>query len=542
VTAVPAPLARTDAEVRVPAPITSAGVAVHASGTPFIRLSADSLRPYIGILGVLIGALLSTIGSRITTFGLADLRGGLHFGFDEGAWMTTSFGVGQMMIGVACPYLGAIFSVRRILLYGMALLFVASLLGPLSPNLTAFVTAQFLAGVGSGTFIPLTIGFIVRNLPQRLIVYGLAVYAMNSELSQNISASLEGWYSDNLSWRWIEWQYCAALPLMFACIWYGAPREKVNLALLRHLDWPGLIYAGFGFALLYAGLDQGNRLDWNNNGLVNGLLLSGALLTTAFVLRELWIEKPFLNLRLLAKEGLVPILLILAGFRFIILSTAYIIPTYLQVVQNYRELQVGAVLLWIALPQFAIVLPLGWLLQRADARWVLAFGATLVGVASLMGTGLTLDWATDDFLPSQILQAIGQSFVFTAIVVLAVRSMSPADVLTVGTLFQTSRLFGGEIGTAFMQTFVRVREQVHSNLIGLHVDSLGGQTADRLAAYRSAVAAHSSDAALAAARGTSLLASAVAKQAAVLSYIDGFLAAAIGAYVCLVLTALLRRH
>ena len=150
---------------------------------------------------------------------------------------------------------------------------------------------------------------------------------------------------------------------MFACIWYGVPREKINMALLRHLDWPGLVYAGVGFALLYAGLDQGNRLDWNNNGLVNGLLLSGGLLTLAFVVRELWIEKPFLNLRLLAKEGLVPILLLLAGFRFIILSTAYIIPTYLQVVQNYRELQVGAVLLWIALPQFAIVLPLGWLLS-----------------------------------------------------------------------------------------------------------------------------------------------------------------------------------
>ncbi len=422
-TAVPAPLVGPRPDRPAPAPITSAGVASHATGWTPQRLSADSLRPYIGILGVLIGALLSTIGSRITTFGLADLRGGLHFGFDEGAWMTTSFGVGQMLIGVACPYLGAIFSVRRILLYGMALLFVASLLAPLSPNLTAFLTAQFLAGVGAGTFIPLTIGFIARNLPQRLVVYGLAVYAMNSELSQNVAASLEGWYSDSLSWRWIEWQYCAALPLMFACIWYGVPREKTNTSLLKHLDWPGLAYSGFGFALLYAGLDQGNRLDWNNSGLVNGLLLSGGLLTLAFVARELVVEKPFLNLRLLAKEGLVPLLLLLAGFRFIILSTAYIIPTYLQVVQNYRELQVGAVLLWIALPQFAIVIPLGWLLSRVDARWVLGCGAILIGIASLMGTGLTQDWATDDFLPSQVLQAVGQSFALTAVIVLAVQSM-----------------------------------------------------------------------------------------------------------------------
>ena len=139
------------------------------------------------------------------------------------------------------------------------------------------------------------------------------------------------------------------------------------------------------------------------------------------------------------------------------------------------------------------------------------------------------------------MQAIGQSFALTAVVVLAVKSMNPADVLTIGTLFQTVRLFGGEIGTAFMQTFVRVREQVHSNLIGLHVDSLGVQTADRLAAYRNVVGAHSSDVGVRGA-ATSLLGSAVAKQAAVLSYIDGFLAAAVGAFVCLLFTALLRRH
>ena len=82
-TSVPAPLVAPGPDAPAPAPVTSAGVAAQASGTRYIRLSADTLRPYIGILGVLIGALLSTIGSRITSFGLADLRGGLHFGFDE---------------------------------------------------------------------------------------------------------------------------------------------------------------------------------------------------------------------------------------------------------------------------------------------------------------------------------------------------------------------------------------------------------------------------------------------------------------------------
>jgi MFS transporter, DHA2 family, multidrug resistance protein len=522
-------------------PVTAAGTALHLAGELVPRLPLDSWRPYIGLVGVLLGSAMGTLGSRVTTFGLADLRGGLSAGFDEGAWITTSFGVGQMLIGVASPYLGAVFGVRRVLLLGIVLFFVASLLAPLSPNLQAFLTINFLAGVGSGTFIPLTISFILRNLPARLVIYGIAIYAMNSELSQNIGASLEGWYTDHWSWRWINWQYCLALPVMFACVWIGVPREPPNLPLCRQLDWPGLVYAGLGFSLLYAGLDQGNRLDWVRNGTVNGLLISGGLLTLLFVLRELWTPRPFVNVRLLVREDLPVLLTLLSGFRFIILSTAYIIPTYLQTVQNFRELQVGAVLLWIALPQILIVLPLAMLLRRVDARWVLAFGTVLIGVACLMATNLTSQWATGDFLPSQVLQAIGQSFALTALIVLVVQSIHPADALTIGSLLQLSRLFGGEIGTAFMQTFVRVREQVHSNLIGLHVDSLAGTTIDRLAAYRGAVGARSADVAEVSAKAAKLLANAVAQQAAVLSYIDGFLAAAGGAFVCLLLVALVRR-
>jgi DHA2 family multidrug resistance protein len=522
-------------------PLSAAGLALARLAHVELRLPEGSLRVYVGLVGVLIGSLISTLGSRVTTFGLADLRGGLSAGFDEGAWITTSFGVGQMLMGVASPYLGAVFGVRRVLLLGILQFFLTSLLAPLSPNLTAFLVVQFLGGIASGTFIPLTISFIVRSLPARTVVFGIAIYAMNSELSQNIGASLEGWYSDNWSWRWIDWQYCAMLPAMFACIWYGVPREAINTSLLRDLDWPGLAYAAIGFALLYAGLDQGNRLDWSANGLIVGLLLSGGALTLVFLVRELITPRPFINLRLMVRENLPLLMLLLAGYRFIILSTAYIIPTYLQTVQNYRELQVGAVLLWIALPQFLIVLPLGAVLRRTDGRWVLAIGSVLICIACFMGSDLTSQWATVDFLPSQILQAIGQSFALTALVVLIVRSISMPDALTIGCLLQISRLFGGEIGTAFMQTFVRVREQVHSNLIGLHVQGMGGFTADRLAAYGAALGAHGSDPAAVAARAARLLAGAVAQQAAVLSYIDGFVAAGVGAFVCLLLVAVMRR-
>ena len=522
-------------------PVSAVGVALHQSAQEHPpRLRIDNWRPYVGILGVLLGSVMGTLGSRTSSFGLADLRGGLHAGFDEGAWITTIFGVGQMLVGVASPYLGAVFGARRVLLTGIVVFFLASLLAPLTTNLTGFLVLLAFAGIGSGTFIPLTISFVIRSLPAQLVIYGLAVYSMNSELSQNVAASLEGWYADHWSWHWIYWQYCLALPPMFAAIWWGIPREPINAKLLGDFDWSGLGYASIGFAMLYAGLDQGNRLDWTSSGLVVGLLAGGGVLAFAFLVRELTASRPFLNLGLLLHGNLALMLLTLAAVRFIILSTAYVIPSYLQAVQNFRELQVGQVLLWIALPQLIIVVPLGALLRHMDGRYVLAFGTILVGVACVMTAELTAVWATADFLPSQVVQAIGQSFALTALTVLLVRSIIPLEALTIGCLLQLSRLFGGEIGTASMQTFVRMREQFHSNAIGQHIAAGALMTADRLSAYAGRLNAHMADLGLAGAQSTRLLAAAVASQANVLAYQDAFIASACGTVLCLVLVALMR--
>ena len=181
---------------------------------------------------------------------------------------------------------------------------------------------------------------------------------MNSELSQNVAASLEGWCTDNWSWQWIDWQYCLALPVMFACISYGVPREKINTALMRDLDWPGIAYAMIGLRAALrrprpgqpAGLEQqraGDRPAAVRQPCHIGLHRPRTDDTAA-------VPEPGQA----AAGQSAAADAALAGFRFIILSTAYIIPTYLQTVQNFRELQVGSVLLWIALPQLVIALPL----------------------------------------------------------------------------------------------------------------------------------------------------------------------------------------
>ena len=497
-------------------------------------------RPFIGVLAVLIGSIISTLDSRLTTFGLADLRGAVHASFDEGAWITTAYTVGQMLIGPVSVWLGQVFGPRRVLLISAAIFGLSNLVLPFSPGLRSVLIFQTVSGLASGTFIPLTIGFVVLNLPPRLVVYGVAAYAMNLELSLNIAASIEGWFSDHGQWQWIFWDTAALAPLMLVCVHFGMPRQPTNRALLKTADWAGMLYASVGFSLLYAALDQGNRLDWLNSPLIKALLLGGVLLLVAFVVQELTSERPWINLRFAASGNIPLLILLITFFRFVILSTVYIIPQYLTTVQNYRAIEVGSVLIWIALPQFLLSPVVATILRFVDARLTLALGFALVGLACFMAGQLTNEWAGGDFLPSQIVQALGQSIGLTSLIWFFLQHLLPSEAITFGTVLQTARLFGAELGSAFVQTLIRVHEQTYSNLIGLHVIAGAPMTQQRLQDYAGAVAKRSVGPADAHARAITLLARTVQRQAYVQAYIDGFMIVGFAVIAVLLLMLLLR--
>jgi len=146
------------------------------------------------------------LNGRLSTFGLADIRGAVGAGFDEGAWITTAQTAAQMLITVPAVWMGATFGPRRVLIGASIAFALISLLTPFSPNLSTLLTMQFLGGLASGFFIPLTLSFVLLNTPPKYWAFGIALYALNLELSLNISASLEGWYVEHHSWRWIFWQ------------------------------------------------------------------------------------------------------------------------------------------------------------------------------------------------------------------------------------------------------------------------------------------------------------------------------------------------
>jgi DHA2 family multidrug resistance protein len=217
---------------------------------------------------------------------------------------------------------------------------------------------------------------------------------------------------------------------------------------------------------------------------------------------------------------------LIAFLRLTILATAYLIPLYLGSVRGYRDLEVGATLIWIAIPQLMISPLAGLMLRRTDARLVASIGFIFISVACLMvAYNLTPLWGSFQFLPSALLQATGQSFALSGVVFYGILHLKPQDALTFGAVLQTARLLGGEIGSAFITTLARVREQVASNLIGQHVRVGDSDVIQRVKAYGAATT-RVFDPTGAVARGHAVLGEVVRQAATTQAVMDGFVAIA----------------
>src|ERR1700756_5491679 len=111
-----------------------------------------SQTPLLGILAVVMGAGIASLAARLLSLGLADLKGSVGIGFDQGAWVGSAFNVAQMFIGPFTVYLGALWGARRVLLGAAAAFTLVSFYLPFVHNFGLLITLLGIAGLTSGTF------------------------------------------------------------------------------------------------------------------------------------------------------------------------------------------------------------------------------------------------------------------------------------------------------------------------------------------------------------------------------------------------------
>jgi DHA2 family multidrug resistance protein len=486
-----------------------------------VSVGKISQRPLVAVAAVMLGSFLASFDTRLFSLALPDIRGAMAMSFDEGAWFNTAGTAPQILIAPAVAWLATAFGVRRVLGIPSLIYAVVSILIPLVSDFHTLLALNIVHGLLLGIFVPATLLVIIRVLPIQWWVPALAIYCIRVGFSMNSGVALVGFYLEHAGWQWIYWQGALIAPLMALLTYWGTPPEPISADLVKDADWGGMLLLGCGTAMIFAGLDQGNRLDWLNSGTVVSLLVSGAALTIGFFINEAVVQKPWAHANVLLSRNIGLALLTVLLFTLTSVSNSSLAPGFLTNIAQLRLNQSGPLFLIYATLPMLVLVPLSiYLVERHDLRITLMVGLAAFAAAGLFGTQLTHEWSPGDFIPMALLQSVGQCFALLAVIMFTLANSNPARSTAFAAYIQVMRLCGAEFGVSLMATWLRIREQVNSNLLGLNV-ARGDADAVRVLS-RMAAPFVSHGASAAAARATSTLAAAIQREATTLAYVDAF--------------------
>lgn len=438
------------------------------------------MRTIVGCLGMLLAVHVAGFNEHITEIGLADIRGAMHIGHDEGTWFTSIYEAFNIAAMAFTPWFYMTFSIYRFSIFMTAVLAMLSIPLPFMPDMISLCFLRAAQGLSAGCLPPVLMTVMLKYLPPPIKVFGIGGYAMSATFGPNLGGPLEAMWFEHVGWRWLYWEVIPFSIIAIAMIAYGLPRDPVHLERFKKFNWRGFFIGVPSIICVVTVLYQGDRLDWFRSPIISHLTFWGGALFVGFLFHEWHHHSPFFRLQYWKNRNITMSLLTLVAVLIICGLMLEVPMTYLEAVRGYRPIQAAPVALTVALPQL-IMLPLTAALcnsARVDCRYVLAFGMSCLALSAFLGTWLTPDWVRDNFYVMQGLQIFGQPMVVIPVLMLATMSLGPADGPFISGMVNMLKGMANAFATAIFEILLRRREQYHSTMLldraGNNATSLSG--------------------------------------------------------------------
>ncbi len=501
--------------------------ALAASGTPAQPANQNtdyvSAKTWIAVIGATLGAFLAVLNIQIVNSSLADIQGAIGAGIDDGGWVSTSYLVTEIIVIPLSGWLAGVFSMRFYLLVNTALFLAFSVACAYAGNLSEMIILRAFQGFSGGVLIPAAFTIIVTMLPRSKQPIGLAFFALSATFAPAIGPTIGGYLNENYGWEYIFYVNLVPGLVMLGMLFYALPKSKMQLGLLKQGDWFGIVTMAIGLGALQTFLEEGNKDDWFGSQYITNLAITAGVALTAFLIIELTVKRPLLNLKLLLRRnfGLGTLSNVLLGAA--LYGSSFVLPLYLSQVQGYNAEQIGEVLAWTGIPQLFLIPLMPRVMRFIDARVLIAVGFLLFAGSNFMNVFLTTDYSGPQLFWPNIVRAVGQAMIFTTLSVVASAGIEKENAGSASGLFNMTRNLGGAIGIALLQTVITKREQFHSNVLVQSVSEFNEATRQRIAELSHYFLTHGiSDPATAQHQAIIAIGKIVRKQATIMAYSDTF--------------------
>lgn len=429
------------------------------------------------LIAMIFGMFIAILNQTLLNVALPKINTDFNISANTGQWLMTGF---MLVNGILIPISAFLFnkySYRKLFLVSMTLFTIGSLVCGLSGSFTMMMIGRVLQAIGAGVLMPLGTNVFMTIFPPERRGAAMGMLGIAMILAPAIGPTLSGYIVENYHWNVMFYGMfiIGLVSLAIAYIWFRVYQVTTN----PKADIPGIIFSTIGFGALLYGFSEAGNDSWSSPVVVISLI-AGVVFIAAFVIREVTMRVPMLDMAVLKYSGFTLTTVINMIVTMSLFGGMILLPLYLQNLRGFTPVQSGLLLLPGALIMGVMGLIAGRLLDTIGIKPLALVGTAIMTYATWELTKLNMNTTYGHLMLIYIVRSFGMSFIMMPIMTAGMNSLPQRLIAHGNALTNTLRQLAGSIGTALLVTVMSTQTTQHIASYSQALDKTNPFIKDRL--------------------------------------------------------------
>jgi EmrB/QacA subfamily drug resistance transporter len=417
--------------------------------------SAADARWGLPLAVLIVGMFMSVLDVTIVNVAIPSIQNDLGSTLEDVLWIATAY---TLTLGVVVPlssWLGDRFGLTPVYLVTLLGFAAGSALCGVAWSLDSLILFRVIQAVPGGILPVITLTIVYQIVPRERIGAAMGMYGLGIVFAPAAGPVLGGYLIEHTNWRLIFY-INVPIGILGAIAAYAVlPRSRRGPR--RPFDLPGFLSIAFGlFAILLAS-SKGEDWGWTSYPVLI-LATAGVLSLALFVVIELAVEHPLLDVRIFRHWPFTNSLLLLSILTVGLMSVLFYVPVFMQQGQGLTALEAGLRILPQALV-VAVMMPIaGRLYDKVGPRWLAAIGLAVSAYGTYLLCNINPAMTEGDIITWTCVRAAGMGLAMMPIMTGGIASLPMSKVNQGSAWNNVARQVTGALGLAALSAMATIHQ------------------------------------------------------------------------------------
>lgn len=441
----------------------------------WIALAAMSLGVFMGLLDVTVVnvALPTMVRSFNTTF--TNLQ-----------WVLNAYTLVYAVTLLIMSKLGDMYGRKKVFLGSLILFVIASAINGMATSLLVLDIGRGVQAIGGAGMMSLSMALVASNFSGR--DRGLALGILGSVIGISTASGplIGGYLIENFGWSSIFYVNVpfGILAVIMTIIYV---KETPSYDKNKHIDLGGMVLSAAGlFAIIYGLIvkESNPHLSWGSLE-VSGLLVAGLILLILFVIVELHVADPMVDINMFKRPHFIGIIIVAFALGAGIYAYNAYLTALMQNYIGYSAVQTGVRQLTMSVWSLVLGPIVGILSSRYSKKWMISISLFVGGVGFLLiARVIGPDVSFVDLWPGMVLMGITNGMVNPLLNTTGMEGVIPSEMGMASGLLNVFRQLGTTVGVVSLGL---IQDSQYENYLNGHLGKISNMPAPAVTGLKKAL-------------------------------------------------------